>query len=392
MTLVRILIGGFCACAVSLGLGRFAYTPILPLMNINTESAGWLAASNNLGYLIGAVWASWASSENERHHLLNLGLALVALSLAAMALTGDQIIWNLIRLIAGIGSALVFVLGAALVVPRLAEMGRAKLSGLHFGGVGLGIFASGSAIAWVGGRTSDAGAWWAAGAICAALSTTSYLCLRPLRAPKSAPPLAHPPTKPVPFPLSLLAAAYFCAGFGYIITGTFLVVVVKSTPGLGEWANLSWVLVGIAAIPSAAAWGWVAEHKGYAPALGAAHILMALGTALLALFGHPLAVFTAAILYGGTFLGIAGMAVVFGRAITPDHPARTMGVLTAVFSIGQIIGPVVAAKLAESGGWTPALLTAAAVTVAGAPLLTWGEIKSARSTRDQDAVGRSFQG
>ncbi|MBR9971920.1 YbfB/YjiJ family MFS transporter [Magnetospirillum sulfuroxidans] len=392
MSLVRILIGGFCACAVSLGLGRFAYTPILPLMGIDTESAGWLAASNNLGYLIGAVWASWASSENQRHRLLNFGLALVAVSLAAMALTGDQMIWNLIRLIAGIGSALVFVLGSALVVPRLAEMGRAKLSGLHFGGVGLGIFASGSAIAWIGGRTTDSGAWWAAGIICAVLSATSYLCLRSLRAPKPADFTPRPPSTAIPFPLPLLAAAYFCAGFGYIITGTFLVVVVKSTPGLGEWANLSWVLVGVAAIPSAAAWGWVAEHKGYAPALAAAHILMALGTALLALFGHPLAVFAAAVLYGGTFLGIAGMAVAFGRAITPAHPARTMGVLTVFFSIGQIIGPVVAAKLAESGGWMPALLVAAAVTIAGAPLLTWGEIKSARSLRHQKAPVRSFPG
>jgi MFS family permease len=373
----RILIGGFAACAVSLGLGRFAYTPILPLMGIDTESAGWLAASNNLGYLIGAVWASWAASERERHRLLNFGLALVALSLAAMALTHDEMAWNLIRLAAGVGSALVFVLGSALVVPRLAELGRAKLSGLHFGGVGLGIFASGSAIAWIGAKGGDDSAWWAAGAICAALSATSFFCLRHLSQPRPAGTTA--PAPPVPFPLPLLAAAYFCAGFGYIITGTFLVVVVKSTPGLDSWANLAWVVVGLAAMPSAAAWGWVAEHKGHAPALGAAHILMAAGTALLALFGHPAAVFLAALLYGGTFLGIAGMAVAFGRAITPAHPARTMGILTALFSVGQIIGPVVAAKLAESGGWMPALLCAAAVTMAGVPLLTWGEFRRRRS-------------
>nr|CAM76195.1 conserved hypothetical protein, membrane [Magnetospirillum gryphiswaldense MSR-1] len=218
----RILIGGFAACAVSLGLGRFAYTPILPLMGIDTESAGWLAASNNLGYLIGAIWASWAASERERHRLLNFGLALVALSLAAMALTHDELVWNLIRLAAGMGSALVFVLGSALVVPRLAELGRAKLSGLHFGGVGLGIFASGSAIAWIGAKGGDDSAWWAAGGICAALSATSFFCLRHLSQPRPAGTTA--PAPPVPFPLPLLAAAYFCAGFGYIITGTFLVV------------------------------------------------------------------------------------------------------------------------------------------------------------------------
>lgn len=386
MSLTRILIGGFCACAVSLGLGRFAYTPILPLMGIDTESAGWLAASNNLGYLVGAVWASWAKTESERRRLLDFGLALVALSLAAMALTRDMTAWTLVRLAAGIGSALVFVLGSALVVPRLALLGHAKLSGLHFGGVGLGIVASGSAIAGIGALAGDTGAWWAAGAICAALSATSLVCLRHLGKPHAGP--TPPPAPAVPFPLGLLAAAYFCAGFGYIITGTFLVVVVRATPGLAAWANWAWVVVGLAAIPSAAAWGWVAEHKGYAPALGAAHILMAAGTGLLALSGHPAAVFVAAMLYGGTFLGIAGMAVAFGRAITPDHPARTMGVLTAVFSVGQIIGPVVAAKLAETGGWTPALLIAAAVTLAGTPMLTIGEVRRIRFSSCRSAVPR----
>ena len=378
MSLARILVGGFCACAVSLGLGRFAYTPILPLMGIDTESAGWLAASNNLGYLIGAVWASWASTERQRHRLLDFGLALVALSLAVMATTRDHTAWTLIRLAAGIGSALVFVLGSALVVPRLVRMGRAKLSGLHFGGVGLGIVLSGSAIAATGAWAGDAGAWWAAGGICAVLSAISFLCLRHPSQPPGGP--APAPAKPVPFPLPLLAASYLCAGFGYIITGTFLVVVVRATPGLTPWANGAWVVVGLAAIPSAAAWGWIAEHKGHAPALGAAHLLMAAGTALLGLSGHPVAVFLAALLYGGTFLGIAGMAVAFGRAITPDHPARTMGILTVGFSVGQIIGPVVAAKLAESGGWTPALLCAAAVTLAGAPMLTLGEIRRRRAT------------
>lgn len=390
MSLARILVGGFCACAVSLGLGRFAYTPILPMMGIDTESAGWLAAGNNLGYLIGAIWASWAASEQQRRRLLDFGLALVALSLAAMATTDHMMAWAAIRLAAGIGSALVFVLGSALVVPRLAQMGRAKLSGLHFGGVGLGIVLSGSVIAFVGALSDDSGAWWAAGLLCAALSATSYLCLRhPGKAPAGTAPA---PSKAVPFPLSLLAAAYFCAGFGYIVTGTFLVVVVRATDDLAAWANWAWVAVGLAAIPSAAAWGWAAEHRGYAPALGAAHILMAAGTALLALSSHWAAVFVAALLYGGTFLGIAGMAVAFGRAITPDHPARTMGILTVGFSVGQIIGPVVAAKLAESGGWPPALLCAAAVTLAGTPMLTMGEIRRIRLSSCRSAVPRPGSG
>ena len=388
MFLARILLGGFCACAVSLGLGRFAYTPILPLMGIGTESAGWLAAANNMGYLIGAMWASRAATAAGRHRLLDFGLALVALTLAAMALTRDMLAWNPIRLASGIGAALVFVLSSALVVPRLVEMGRAKLSGLHFGGVGLGIVLSGSAIAQVGERAGDAGAWGTAGGLCALLSLAAFWCLRPLAAPRPAQVVAVP-SRPVPFPLPLLAAAYCCAGFGYIVTGTFLVVVVRHTPALAPWANLSWVVVGLAAIPSAAAWGWVAEHKGYAPALGGAHLLMAAGTALLAVSGHPTAVFAAALLYGGTFLGIAGMAVAFGRAISPHQAARAMGVLTVVFSLGQIAGPVVAAGLAQWGGWPAALGAAALATLMGVPLLAVGQLRlsSRRSAAPRPSAG-----
>ncbi len=379
----RLLLGGLCACAVALGLGRFALTPILPLMQaahgLDTQSAGWLAASNNLGYLIGAVWAGLIRTDRGRHQALGGGLAVVALSLAAMALTGSEPAWNLIRLVAGIASALVFVLAAALVVPALAGLGRSNLSGLHFSGVGLGIALSGSVIAWAGSLGGDTAAWLVAGALCAMLSATSWLGLKPLHAATvTAAPLNAP--APAPFSLSWLAAAYFCAGLGYIVTGTFLVMVVRATPGLEPVANLSWVLVGLAAMPSSAAWALFAGRAGFLTALIAAHLLMAVGTALLGLTHQPLGVMAAAVLYGGTFLGIAGMAMAFGRAIAPSHPARAMGLLTAVFSVGQMIGPVAAAALADWGGWLPALLMAAGVTLAGVPMLVVGRISPSSSS------------
>jgi MFS family permease len=373
------LLGGMCACAVALGLGRFAFTPILPLMQaahgLDTQWAGWLAAANNLGYLIGAVWAGRVGSDRGRHRLLDAALLLVTASLAAMALTDSAPLWSLIRLAAGIGSAWIFVLASALVVQRLAESGRARLSGLHFAGVGLGIALSGSLVAGVGAVRGDDGAWWAAAAACAVLSATAWAMLRRISL-RTAPAGPLPPA--VPFSLNWLAAAYFCAGLGYIVTGTFLVVVVRDTPGLAGYANLSWVVVGLAAMPSAAAWSWVAEHRGHAAALIAAHLTEAAGTVLLALVAHPAAVLLAAMLYGGTFLGIAGMAMAFGRAITPDRPASTMGLLTAAFGLGQIIGPVLAAWIAARGGWSPALLMAAGVILAGVPML-WAGSRRRRS-------------
>lgn len=374
---IRVLLGGMLACAVALGLGRFAFTPILPVMQaehgFGTQAAGWLAASNNLGYLIGAVWAGWVRSDGARHRLLAWGLAVLVVSLAAMPLTASELVWNLIRLVAGIASAWVFVLASALVVPRLAELGHARLSGLHFGGVGIGIILSGAVIAWAANAAGANAGWWLTAALAGAMAAVSWPALRDAH-PKGA--AAASPPKPVRFPLALLAAAYFCEGLGYIVTGTFLVVVVKGTPGIADYANLSWVLVGLAALPSAAAWSWIGEHKGYLPALVAAHLVQAIGVALPAVVPHPALVLLGAVMYGGTFLGIVGMALALGRAIDPARPARTMGLLTAVFGIGQIIGPVLAAWMAGWGGWGPALLMAAATVLAGVPLLVLGEMRA----------------
>ncbi|MGE5503475.1 MAG: YbfB/YjiJ family MFS transporter [Actinomycetota bacterium] len=376
----RILIGGLCACAVALGLGRFAFTPILPLMQaahgIDTQQAGWLAASNNLGYLIGALWAALVRTEDGRRRVLAAALALVPTSMAAMAMTQSLVAWNLIRLAAGIGSALVFVLAAAVVVQRLAELGRARLSGIHFAGVGLGIVLSGTLTPPAG---DDSGAWWLTGTACAVLSAISWRMLPGAHTQQAAAGSRVP--EPVAFSLPMLTASYFCAGLGYIVTGTFLVVVVKATPGLEGFANLSWVVVGLAAMPSAAAWGWLAEHRGYPLALILAHLIQAAGTVLLALVAHPAAVLLSAVSYGGTFLGIAGMAMAFGRAITPTRAAQTMGLLTAAFSAGQIIGPVAAAAIAARGGWSPALLSAAAVLAAGVPMLVVGKNPTPSSRR-----------
>ena len=381
-TTTRVLVGGMLACAVALGLGRFAFTPILPVMQaewgLTTAGAGILAASNNLGYLIGALWAGLVRSDGQRHRLLAAGLAGLVASLAAMALTSSEVAWNLIRLVAGIASAWVFVLASALVVPRLAELGHARLSGWHFGGVGVGIALSGTVIAWIANSWGGAAGWWMATLLAGAMAWKSWPVLRDAHPRAGA---AATAVRPLAFPLPLLAAAYFCEGMGYIVTGTFLVALIKATPGLASLADLSWVLVGLADLPSAAAWSWVAAHKGFLPALLTAHAVQTVGVALPALSGHPAAVLAGAVLYGGTFLGIVGMALAMGRAITPDRPARTMGLLTAAFGVGQIIGPVAAGWLARDGDWASALAFAAVATAAGIPLLVLGRFRSPPSAR-----------
>lgn len=373
----RILVGGMFALAVALGLGRFAFTPILPVMQaeygFDAQGSGWLAAANNVGYLIGALWAGAVRTDAARHRLLGQGFVLLLVTLVLMPATASPWVWNGLRLIAGIASAWIFVLASALVIPLLTAAGHARWSGLHFGGVGLGIILAGLVVGWVV-NTFGADAGWL---VTAAMALVLTLAAWPTLAAAHPHVAATGPCAALPaasrFPMGLLAAAYFCEGLGYIVTGTFLVAVVRVTPGLGDYANLSWVLVGLAALPSAAAWSFLAERHGHLRVLVAGHVVQAVGVALPALSGHPAAVLAGAVLYGGTFLGIVGMSLAFGRTLNPAGAARIMGLLTAVFGIGQIIGPVLAAWLAARGSWSPALLMASGVVLLGAPLLLAGE-------------------
>jgi predicted MFS family arabinose efflux permease len=381
----RVLAGGMLAMALGVGMARFAYTPLLPLMQaeagFGAATAGWLAAANYAGYLVGALWASRLGSDEGRHRLLNGGLAASVATMALMPLAASPPLWALWRFVAGLAGAWVFVLASALVVPALTERGRAGLVGWHFGGVGLGIAISGLVVDRVAPLGGSAAGWWSLAALGAAFAWLSWHGLAGLHGAASSAASPPAPARPPTFPLALLAAAYACEGFGYIVTGTFLVALIRASERLAPLGNMAWVLVGLAALPSSALWAVAAARLGFVPVLIAAHLLQAVGIALPALSGHPAAVLASALLFGGTFLGIAGVSLAFARTLTPRAPARTIGWLTAVYGIGQMAGPVVAGLLAGAGGsFAPALLLAAAAVAAGAALLAVGARQSSLTT------------
>ncbi|GEO81168.1 YbfB/YjiJ family MFS transporter [Pararhodospirillum oryzae] len=398
-----VLVGGMLALAAAVGLGRFAFTPLLPVMQqdygFGALGSSGLAASNNVGYLLGALWAGALRTDAGRHRLLNRGLGLLVVTLALMPVVPSPVIWNGLRLVGGIASAWVFVLASALVLPLLGSSGHARWSGLHFGGVGLGIILAGTVVGEVGTRLGSDAGWLASAVLAAGLALVAGPLLAGVHARAPAPPMAPPatPAPPLSFPLSFLAAAYFCEGLGYIVTGTFLVEIVRATPGLAGFANLSWVLVGVAALPSALVWSFLAERRGYVTVLVAGHLIQATGMILPVLSGHWALVLAGAVLFGGTFLGIVGMTLAFGRLVNPGHAARVMGILTAAFGIGQILGPVLAAGLAGWGGWSLALGMASMVVGLGAGLLLAGHglahrrnVEARRNPRGKPDAPRAF--
>jgi predicted MFS family arabinose efflux permease len=381
------LAGGITALAIAQGIGRFAYTPLLPYMQralqFGPDVAGYLAAANYAGYMIGALAAALVPPRAPRTAILRANLVACIVSVAAMGGTTSLWAWAAWRAIAGITSAFVLVLGSDFVFLKLARIGRPQLKALLFGGVGAGIAIAGLVVTLAVKPWGWDGTWLAMGAVAALLAP---LCWFGLQAPEPSTVTAHAATheqlsaaSSAGFPVSLLLAAYFCEGLGYIVTGTFLVAIVASMPDLAAYAPQTWVVAGVAAVAAAPLWSMLAGRIGLAGTLIAAHLVQAAGILLLVASQSLGAVLLSALTFGGTFTSISGLSLAFGGQLVPRHSARLMGILTAMFGVGQVIGPIVAGELAaRSGHFDLALVLAAGAVAFGAALLMMGTVFARR--------------
>ncbi len=349
------------ALAAAMGIGRFAYTPILPLMTahagLTAQAAGQLATANYVGYLIGAVGAAASPRLARSVTACRVSLATLVATLAAMTLCTNVIEWGFLRLVAGIASALVFVIA----VNTLIDHGHpAHHAGWAFSGVGIGIALS-AALPATGNWQ---GAWWAATVLAAVLSAVAWFMRPGVADETSKAPAGQANARG---PLITLMTSYTLEGVGYIIAGTFLVAAVaQQSPGaLGTGV---WLLVGLAAAPSAALWARFTGRFSYPALLVAALLLQAAGIAG-AGTGNSVAALVGAVLFGGTFIGISTLALAAGRAL--QFPGA-VALLTTGYSVGQIVGPVAVAPLLHNG-FQQALLAGAAVVLlaALAALVMW---------------------
>jgi hypothetical protein len=132
--------------------------------------------------------------------------------------------------------------------------------------------------------------------------------------------------------------------------------------GAPRWVGTgAWVLVGLAALPSAALWAWLSRTWARPTLLAAALALQAVGIALPALIGGIGAALVSAALFDATFLGIATTVLAIGAHLrTP----RAVAILTTGYSIGQIVGPLVVTPLLHDGYHLALLIAAGFVALA----------------------------
>jgi len=369
-----------------MGIGRFAYTPLLVVMRgdagLTVEFAGVLASGNLAGYLVGALLATHPRARANRPALVRVGSILIVLGTALMSLSPAA--WLAARCATGVASGLVFVLTASLVLDLVAEVESKHGLAITFSGVGIGIAVAALLVtpfAMLGGSRA---AWLGLAAV-SAIALGFALPILP--ASDKAPAAKEKAPSNLDSALfGWLAILYGVEGAAYIVPATFLVAMVSELPSIAHYGTATWVLVGAVTAPSTIWWTAAARRWGLPRALLGACV--AQSAAMLAPFAlHGAAgVIVLAVGLGGTFVGIASLGTAFGRALRPARANATIGLLTALYGAGQVIGPSIATHVAlTTGSYRFALLVAAGalglVSAAFALRLNWntGEPQTGRA-------------
>lgn len=372
---LAVALAGLIALAVAMGIGRFAFTPILPMMQedagVSIALGGWLASANYLGYLAGALSVIWWRIGATTG--IRVGLAAIGLTTLAMGLGHHVGVWLVLRALAGVASAWVLIYVSSWSLERLASLGRPALGSTVFAGVGTGIALAGVVcLVLMYAGTSSARAWIVMGVLAIGLSLAIWTVFRG-RTAASAVEASRPGTRAMVWDRESLrlVLCYGAFGFGYIIPATFLPVMAKQVvrdPAVFGW---SWPIFGAAAMGSTLGTtmlrGLITDRRLWI----VSHLVMALGVTLPIVWSGIAAIMIAALLVGGTFVVITMIGMQEARSFAGGRATPLMAAMTSAFALGQIAGPVsVSLVVAAGGNVSMALAIACAVLLVSAYALS----------------------
>ncbi|MEO8523620.1 MAG: YbfB/YjiJ family MFS transporter [Caldimonas sp.] len=434
MTPLRIALAGLSALAVAMGIGRFAFTPILPMMLsdgvVDLPRASWLASTNYVGYLVGALLCTfdpWLRRRVGMHKaadgpaLVRRGLAATVLLTLAMALPWPAA-WPSLRFAAGVASSYVFVYSSGWCLAQLAARGTPALGGVMFAGPGAGIVASGLlASVMVSWHWRASAAWIVFALLAAMLSAAVWNVFRheneavPNRiAPRqgnaapASPASPAWPAAPAPAPspathdapqqahgnaeVATLAFTYGISGFGYIVTATFLPVIARAAIAGSPLIDLFWPIFGFGVVGGALLSSRLPAVPDQRRRLAAAYVIQAVAIGIGIAWPTEAGFAIGSLLLGLPFTTLTFFTMQEVRRIRPHAVASTTGLVTAVWAVGQALGPpMVAALLHQSGGdvhtaFQRSLIVAAAALLAGAAMFiamtrTWPARPSVQPAR-----------
>lgn len=359
-TRISVLFSGICALILSLGIGRYSLTPMLPHMQAQLEigesGAGWLAGLNYWGYLTGLFIVWLISDLRVKDFFYRYGLVVAALATAIMAAHDNPVVWYASRFFTGVASATGFMLGTALILNWLHQNGYRQELGIHFAGIGLGIIVSALVVDATGLDSIFPVNWRLQWVI---LSFVGFVLLIPamtLPMPKAdeiemsrMDNLKDSSVRPSFRWMFLMQAAYFCAGFSNTLNVTFTSLITELQP-LAGFGEQMWLLVGITATLAPFFWDKLARRFGRLNMLKVAFALGLLSNILLATSYTLINTAIAATIFGLAFMGIVSLTLSTVGKLYGLKASQVMAQLTLGYCIAQIISPIVSGIVAETTG------------------------------------------
>ncbi len=349
--ILKIALLGMIALVIAMGIGRFSFTPILPMMqndgSLNLSLGGWLASINYLGYLIGGMTARRLMSNPVL--LVKSALLLVVGTNTAMGLTAQYEVWLMLRIVCGAASAWVMVGISSLCMPALSQSPR--LASLVYTGVGNGISLTGIICLVLVIIDASANTAWIMTAVAAALLGMSiwhvFSDKRFTQAAKGNGAKASAPRSggTITSEQWILIWSYGISGFGYIIPATFLPAQAREILGDTPLFGLAWPVFGMASAAMVFFAGVLAARWGRIRVWMIAHIVMAIGVITPAVWPGLTGILLSALCVGGTFVAVTLIAMQHAQAVSKSEAPTMMARLTTAYAAGQILGPILISML-----------------------------------------------
>ncbi|GAA6138816.1 YbfB/YjiJ family MFS transporter [Arenicella sp. 4NH20-0111] len=369
-----VMFGGVCALILTMGIARYAFTPMIPYMQAQTgmsESlAGWLAGWSYIGYLVGLFMVWLMRDLRLKDYFYRYGLFIAVFTTLIMAFHDHRLVWYLSRFFAGISTALGFMLGTGLVLKWLMHNNQKQEMGLHFAGAGLGIvvgalivnFAADTLLGGLGWR----GQWVALAAFGSLLLVPAFL-LMPFPKTEQIEEAVKIDRSGEPSKkwLWLLTIAYICAGFSNTVNITFTSLITEYIP-LEDQGTIMWMYVGLAAAPAPFVWDRIARKVGYLYSIRTAFAINIASNFLMTATTSYVAVLLSSLLFGFAFMGIVSLTLTIIGNKYRYRATQVMAQLTLGYCVAQILSPIIAGIIAEqSGSFNLSLFAVSGIMVVG---------------------------
>lgn len=366
-SILRVAFVGMFAFAAAIGVGRFAFTPLLPMMQkdagLTLSMGAWLASANYLGYLVGALSAIWIRLPATT--MLRVALISIVALTIAMGVTRDPVLWLALRALAGVASAWGLIFASASILPRLVAAGQKRLSGIVFGGVGLGMVLAGGVCLIAGGfEWSSSQIWQMLGALALVLTGLAWPANGDTidRAQIATPAPVVDDGAAIRKRL-VIVLCYGVFGFAYIVPATFLPAMARravADPAVFGWA---WPVFGAAALASTLLAARLSSVLSNRRIWALGHLVMAFGVAVPLVWPGIGGIIAASLCVGGTFMVVTLSGLQEAQRLAQGNSARLIAGMTTAFATGQVLGPLLIGVLAGSSSGMQVSLSVASLSL-----------------------------